>query len=167
MFRYTIIHTVGENVCNTTQNVKKTLKSHRCHLRDSASCQIDHRAVHRATCSVRSTVGDQSSISDHTVPSRHQVRKTPEHPMSLFISHAALTKGPHVVVKLSNTRVQDKVPEGIKIPLVLLTNKDISLIIRGRLYSSCVQSSMLACKKRKWVGTSLGRDENGQIDVWR
>ena len=25
----------------------------------------------------------------------------------------------------------------------LLTNKDISLIVRGRLYSSCVQSSML------------------------
>ena len=25
----------------------------------------------------------------------------------------------------------------------LLTNKDVSLIMRGRLYSSCVQSSML------------------------
>jgi len=27
--------------------------------------------------------------------------------------------------------------------LVVFTNKDISLIVRGRLYSSCVQSSML------------------------
>jgi len=27
----------------------------------------------------------------------------------------------------------------------LLTNRDISLIRRGRLYSSCVQSSMLVC----------------------
>ena len=26
--------------------------------------------------------------------------------------------------------------------LYLLTNKDISLIVRGRLYSSCVQNSM-------------------------
>jgi len=38
----------------------------------------------------------------------------------------------------------------------LLTNKDVSLIMRGRLYSSCVQSSMLhgsetlACKERTW-----------------
>jgi len=27
--------------------------------------------------------------------------------------------------------------------VTLLTNKDVSLIMRGRLYSSCVQSSML------------------------
>jgi len=27
--------------------------------------------------------------------------------------------------------------------LLLLTNKDVSLIVRGRLYCSCVQSSML------------------------
>jgi len=37
----------------------------------------------------------------------------------------------------------------------LLTNKDISLIMRGRLYSSCVQSSMLDtmdCSRwRKWI----------------
>jgi len=37
----------------------------------------------------------------------------------------------------------------------LLSNKDISLIVRGRLYSSCVRSIVawkrdLACKKRKW-----------------
>ena len=31
----------------------------------------------------------------------------------------------------------------------LLTNKDVSLIIRGRLYSSCVQSSML-CGSETW-----------------
>ena len=38
--------------------------------------------------------------------------------------------------------------------VLLLTNRDISLIRRGRLYSSCVQSSMLhrsdlACQERK------------------
>ena len=57
----------------------------------------------------------------------------------------------------------------------LLTNKDVSLIMRGRLYSSCVRSSMLhesetglkACKERKCGGTSASRDENGQVDVWR
>jgi len=37
----------------------------------------------------------------------------------------------------------------------LLTNKDISLTVRGRLYNSCVQNSMLH-----------GRDENGKMDVW-
>jgi len=31
----------------------------------------------------------------------------------------------------------------------LLTNKDVSLIMRGRLYSSCVQSSMLH-RSEKW-----------------
>ena len=53
----------------------------------------------------------------------------------------------------------------------LLTNKDVSLIMRGRLYSSCVRSSMLhgseTCKERKCGGTSASRDENGQVDVWR
>jgi len=36
----------------------------------------------------------------------------------------------------------------------VLTNRDISLIRRGRLHSSCMRSCMLH-----------GRDENGQIDV--
>jgi len=31
----------------------------------------------------------------------------------------------------------------------LLTNKDVSLIMRGRLYSSCVRSSML-CGSETW-----------------
>ena len=54
----------------------------------------------------------------------------------------------------------------------LLTNKDVSVIMRGRLYSSCVRSSMLhgsetwPCKERKCAGTSASRDENGQVDVW-
>ena len=49
----------------------------------------------------------------------------------------------------------------------LLTNKDISLIMRGRLYSSCVRSSTLhgseiwPIRKENEVGTSVGRDENG------
>ena len=50
----------------------------------------------------------------------------------------------------------------------LLTNKDVSLIMRGRLYSSCVRSSMLhgrARKKRKCGGTSASRGEMGQVDV--
>ena len=38
--------------------------------------------------------------------------------------------------------------------VLLLTNRDISLIRRGRLHSSCMRSCMLH-----------GRDENGQIDV--
>ena len=55
----------------------------------------------------------------------------------------------------------------------LLTNKDVSLIMRGRLYGSCVRSSMLhgsetwTSKERKCGGTSASRDENGQVDVWR
>jgi len=32
----------------------------------------------------------------------------------------------------------------------LLTNKDIALIRRGRLYSSCVRSSILHGKKTRW-----------------
>ena len=51
----------------------------------------------------------------------------------------------------------------------LLTNKDMSLIMRGRLYSSCVQNSMLHGSEA-WPGcggTSASRDENGQVDVWR
>jgi len=40
--------------------------------------------------------------------------------------------------------------------VLLLTNKDISLIVRGRLYSSCVCSSMLAWPvRKKWGGTSV------------
>ena len=54
----------------------------------------------------------------------------------------------------------------------LLTTKDVSLIMRGRLYSSCVQSSMLHGSetwpvRKKRGGTSVSRDENGQVDVWR
>jgi len=54
----------------------------------------------------------------------------------------------------------------------LLTNKDVSVIMRGRLYSSCVRSSMLhGCetwpvRKENVCGTSASRDENGQVDVW-
>jgi len=51
----------------------------------------------------------------------------------------------------------------------LLTNKDVSLIMRGRLYSSCVRSRMLhgseTSKERKCGGTSASRDENGQVGV--
>jgi len=36
-----------------------------------------------------------------------------------------------------------KWPCGVRQLVPLLTNKDISLTVRGRLYSSCVQSSML------------------------
>ena len=54
----------------------------------------------------------------------------------------------------------------------LLTNKDVSLIMRGRLYSSCVRSSMLHVYetwpvRKKCGGTSASRDENGKVDVWR
>ena len=53
----------------------------------------------------------------------------------------------------------------------LLTNNDVSLIMRGKLYSSCVRSSMLHGSetwpvRKKRVGTSASRDENGQVDVW-
>ena len=52
----------------------------------------------------------------------------------------------------------------------LITNKDVSLIMRGRLYSSCVRSSMLHGSEtwpvRKENMVALQRaDENGQ--VWR
>ena len=49
----------------------------------------------------------------------------------------------------------------------LLTNKDVSLIMRGRLYSSCVRSSMLhgsetwPVRKENVVAPSASRDENG------
>jgi len=52
----------------------------------------------------------------------------------------------------------------------LLTNKDVSLIMRGRLYSSCVLNSMLHKSEtwpiRKRGGTSASRDENGEMDDW-
>ena len=52
----------------------------------------------------------------------------------------------------------------------LLTNRDISLIRRGRLYSSCVQSSMLHGSEtwpvRKENKVALQQsDANGQMDV--
>ena len=40
-----------------------------------------------------------------------------------------------------------------------LTNKDVSLILRGRLYSSCVRSSMLHGRNENVVAS---KDENGQ-----
>jgi len=51
----------------------------------------------------------------------------------------------------------------------LLTNNDVSLIMRGGLYSSCVKQHVswkwdLACKERKCGGTSASRDENGQVE---
>jgi len=55
--------------------------------------------------------------------------------------------------------------------LLLLTNKDESLIIRGSLYSSCVQRSMLHGSetwpvRKECGGTSASRDVNGHVDVW-
>jgi len=56
----------------------------------------------------------------------------------------------------------------------LLTNKDVSSIMRGRLYSSCVRSSMLhgsetlpVRKESVVASASASRDENGQVGVWR
>jgi len=49
----------------------------------------------------------------------------------------------------------------------LLTNKDVSLIVRGRLYSSCVRSSMLhgsetwPVKKENEVAL-----QQAEMDVW-
>jgi len=46
-----------------------------------------------------------------------------------------------------------------------LTNMDMPLIIRGRLYSSCVAWKWdLVCNERKWRGTSARGDENGQTN---
>jgi len=41
-----------------------------------------------------------------------------------------------------------------------LTNKDVSLIMRGRLYSSCVRDSMLHGRNENVVAS---KDENGQV----
>ena len=57
----------------------------------------------------------------------------------------------------------------------LLTNKDVFLIMRGRLYSSFVQSIMLhgsetwPVRKENLVALQRAemRSENGQVDVWR
>ena len=57
----------------------------------------------------------------------------------------------------------------------LLTNKDVFLIMRGRLYSSFVQSIMLQrsetwpVRKENLVALQRAemRSENGQVDVWR
>jgi len=53
----------------------------------------------------------------------------------------------------------------------LLTNKDVSLVMRGRLYSSCVQNSMLHGSEtwpiKKENEVALQRAVNGQIHVWR
>ena len=50
----------------------------------------------------------------------------------------------------------------------LLTNKDVSLIVRGRLYSSCMRSCMLHGNEtwpvRKENVVALQR---AQADVWR
>ena len=49
----------------------------------------------------------------------------------------------------------------------LLTNRDIALIRRGRLYSSCVRSSVLhgsetwPVRKENEVALTASRDENG------
>ena len=56
--------------------------------------------------------------------------------------------------------------------VTLLTNKDVSLIMRGNLYSSYVRSSMLHGSetwpvRKERGGTSANRDENGQVYVWR
>jgi len=52
----------------------------------------------------------------------------------------------------------------------LLTNKDVSLIMRGRLCSNCVRSGMLHGSEtwpvRKENVVALQRTENGQVDVW-
>ena len=52
----------------------------------------------------------------------------------------------------------------------LLTNKDVSLVMRGRLYSSCVQNSMLHGSEtwpiKKENEVALQRAVNGQIHVW-
>jgi len=54
----------------------------------------------------------------------------------------------------------------------LLTNKDISLIVIGRLYSSYVRSSMLhggeswPVRKENEVALQWAEIENGQMDVW-
>ena len=45
----------------------------------------------------------------------------------------------------------------------LLTNKDLSLIVRGRLCSSCVQSSMLHGIETWPIRKE---NENGKMDVW-
>ena len=37
----------------------------------------------------------------------------------------------------------DRINSGTWYHCLMLTNKDMSLIVRGRLYSSCMQSSML------------------------
>ena len=57
----------------------------------------------------------------------------------------------------------------------LLTNKDVFLIMRGRLYSSFVRSIMLhrsetwPVRKENLVALQRAemRSENGQVDVWR
>ena len=54
----------------------------------------------------------------------------------------------------------------------LLINKDVSLIMRGRLYSSCMRSSMLHGSDtwpvtKENVVAPASRDENSQVDVWR
>jgi len=55
----------------------------------------------------------------------------------------------------------------------LLTNKDVSSIMRGRLYSSCVRSSTLhgsetwPVRKVNVVALQRAEMKNVQVDVWR
>jgi len=55
--------------------------------------------------------------------------------------------------------------------VLLVANKDISLMVIGRLYNSYVKSSMLhgsetwPVRKENEVVTSVVRDESGQMDV--
>ena len=55
--------------------------------------------------------------------------------------------------------------------LPLLTSKDISLIVRGRLFSSCLRSSALRGSETwpVWKEAEVAlasRGESGQMDVW-
>jgi len=57
--------------------------------------------------------------------------------------------------------------------VLLLANKDISLMVGGELYGSCVRGGMLhgsgdlARGREGWGGALAGRDESGWMDVWR
>ena len=78
------------------------------------------------------------------------------------------------VVEYADAAVETRIQTGwnkFRQLLPLLTNKDISLIVKGRLHSSCVRSSMLhgsetwpVKKKMRWH--LAVREENAQMDVW-
>ena len=67
--------------------------------------------------------------------SRYQRKHSPTHTYSGRQSDVDASAAVETIIRIGWNKFRQLLP--------LLTNKDMSLIVRGRLYSTCVRSSML------------------------